>query len=104
MKIYISGPMTGYPDYNRPAFAEAARELRAQGHEVKSPPEIAPYNPDWAWRDYMKEDVCALMECDEIYTLPGWEKSRGATIEVMIADALGIKKSRSPETQKLRTF
>lgn len=34
LKIYIAGPMTGYPDYNRAAFNAKASELMAEGHIV----------------------------------------------------------------------
>ncbi|MDP4455455.1 DUF4406 domain-containing protein, partial [Escherichia coli] len=37
MKIYIAGPMTGYPDYNRAAFNAKASELMAEGHIVLNP-------------------------------------------------------------------
>ncbi len=30
--IYISGPMTGYPEYNYPAFMAAEKKLRSLGH------------------------------------------------------------------------
>lgn len=36
-KIYIAGPMTGIPDYNRPAFNEYAAKLVEQGHTVLNP-------------------------------------------------------------------
>ena len=29
--LYLSGPMTGHEDFNRPAFHEAARLLRQAG-------------------------------------------------------------------------
>jgi hypothetical protein len=41
--IYLSGPMTGLPDYNHPAFRAEAKRLRALGYTVVNPAEI---NPD----------------------------------------------------------
>ena len=33
----------------------------------------------------MRRDIAALMDCDGIMMLPGWEKSRGALIEHWVA-------------------
>ena len=41
MRIYCSGAMTGCPDHNRPAFDEAAKSLREQGHFVINPAELS---------------------------------------------------------------
>lgn len=41
MRIYISGPMMGKPDLNRPAFAAAEKRLTAQGHFVINPHRIS---------------------------------------------------------------
>ncbi|WP_319942079.1 DUF4406 domain-containing protein [Pseudomonas quasicaspiana] len=39
-RIYISGPMTGLPDFNFPAFAAEANRLRGLGFDVVNPAEI----------------------------------------------------------------
>lgn len=41
MRIYISGPMTGRPGLNRPAFDAGAERLREQGHFVINPHRIS---------------------------------------------------------------
>jgi len=41
MKLYLAGPMRGYPEFNHPAFHAAAAELRASGHAVFNPAEHA---------------------------------------------------------------
>lgn len=42
MRIFVSGPMTGYPDLNRPAFDAAEKRLTARGHFVINPHRISP--------------------------------------------------------------
>ena len=39
----------------------------------------------------MRRDIAALMECDTVATLPGWQDSRGASLEVHIGKELGMK-------------
>lgn len=41
MRIYISGPMTGKPDLNCPAFDAAEKRLREHGHFVINPAELS---------------------------------------------------------------
>lgn len=87
-RVYLSGPMTGLPDFNYPAFNQAAAELRAQGYHVENPAE----NPERStWAEYMKSAVAQLTACDMIKMLPGWEASRGAIIEHKLAQDLGIE-------------
>jgi len=43
------------------------------------------------WEQYMRNDIKALMECNEIHLLPDWRDSVGAKLEHQIADALGMK-------------
>lgn len=89
MRAYISGPMSGMPDLNFPAFFSAEAQLRAAGYEPVNPATLNP-DPDTTWRDCMRTDIKALVDCDAVATLPGWEKSRGATLEVHIAERLGL--------------
>ncbi|GFM49017.1 hypothetical protein PSCICE_02840 [Pseudomonas cichorii] len=85
-KIYISGPMTGLPELNFPAFNAESARLRAMGFDVVNPAEL---NPDGAsWGDCMRKDIAALMGCDTVATLPGWENSKGAQLEVLIGQRL----------------
>jgi uncharacterized protein DUF4406 len=81
---YLAGPMAGYPDHNHPAFHEAAAKLRACGHTIVSPAEYGNLT-QLGWQQVMKRDIHALLWCDTVIVLPGWEKSRGARLETGIA-------------------
>ena len=87
--VYISGPMTGLPDLNFPAFHAAALHLRGLGLDAVNPAEI---NPDigMSWEACMRADIRALCDCDAIALLPGWERSKGAHLELHIAHRLGM--------------
>jgi hypothetical protein len=87
-RIYLSGPMTGLPGLNFPAFHSMTTQLRAAGHTVTNPAEL---NPDGgSWNDCMRRDIAALMDCDTVARLPGWHTSKGARLEVLIAERLGM--------------
>lgn len=90
MKLYLSGPMTGLPDYNKPSFYRAAAELRVAGHEVVNPAEHDQLPAGAQWADYIRKDLVLLAYCDGIAVLPGWTHSRGARLEVYIATQLGL--------------
>lgn len=83
-KVYISGPMTGLPDLNFPAFHAAANQLRGLGLDPVNPADI---NPDsgMTWAACMRADIKALCDCDALALLPGWEASRGAHLELHLA-------------------
>lgn len=87
--IYISGPITGHPDYAR-TFAQAAASLRSAGHQnVYNPAEHQ--IPGATWAEYMRIDITFITtEATGICLLNGWENSRGATLEVDVAKALGL--------------
>lgn len=96
-RIYVAGPMTGLPHRNFPAFHAAAAHLRTYGYTVINPAEI---NPDHtiSWEDCMRKDISELVTCACIYLLPGWQNSKGATLEHHIADRLGMHIIHAPLT------
>lgn len=92
--LYVAGPMTGLPEFNYPAFDAASDQLRAAGFDVLNPTSAEEHNPtpgqpqDWDW--YMRHALRMVLDSDALAVLPGWEKSRGATLEVAVANALGM--------------
>lgn len=96
--VYLSGPMTGLPDFNFPAFEEATAALRAIGVVVLSPHEHdleGGFDPssegeDFDLRAALEWDVAAVIRSDAVVVLPGWQSSPGCTVEVAIAAAMDI--------------
>lgn len=90
MKIYISGPITNDKDYLE-KFAKAETELRLQGVEVVNPAEILFTMPkSTTHSQYMIVSLALLSQCDAVYMLKGWQKSKGANIEFEYAYEHGI--------------
>jgi hypothetical protein len=98
--IYISGPVTGIPDLNRPVFEEAASMLLAAGYPLFNPSHIEPpkteLKGDDLWRYYMHHCITALPSCGAILMLPNWQNSKGAVWEHRIAEMLGLTILYSP--------
>ena len=87
MKVFISGPMSGYDDYNREAFHEAEKLLKAAGYSVFNPAWLR-VDDDWNIDDIMAIDMAALSRCDAIYQLDDWKNSNGAVAEYHTAKCL----------------
>lgn len=89
-RIYVSGPMTGLPDHNFPAFHAAAARLRVAGFEVIDPAENFGGRTDLPRETYLRADVILVAQCDGIAMLPGWQESRGAKLEYLLARELNM--------------
>lgn len=83
-RVYLSGPMTGIPEYNRRAFMAAEARLRTRGFVTVNPWRMRAVE-GWNRPDYMRRDIASLAGCDAIYMLPGWTRSIGARWEWLIA-------------------
>ena len=84
-KLYLAGPMTGYPEYNFPLFNRAAKLLRDAGYDVFNPAENTDGGEIQSLAYYMRLDIPALLDSQAVVVLPEWEQSRGANLEVWIA-------------------
>ena len=102
--IYLSGPMTGIPQFNYPAFTEAAKRLREAGYSVINPAEVddahtqklAMQSKDgkdqMPWGQLIGRDISILSgSANELTLLPGWEDSRGALMEALASKFQGIR-------------
>lgn len=108
MRVYIAGPMTGFEAYNLHAFQRAQREWRLRGHDAIIPfesnstvwqrhfgREFDPYTDSCDWgdpllRELFVEDVAYLLSADAVAVLPGWQKSKGALLELHHALMFGL--------------
>lgn len=91
MSVYVAGPMTGIAEHNYPAFAAVAAELRGMDVEVVSPHELHDGDRSRSHEYYMRRNLRAMLECDELVLLPGWINSAGARLEVEVAAACGLR-------------
>ena len=84
MIVYISGKISGNPEYKK-QFAAAAARLRQQGIEVINPEVL----PQMEYHKY--PDICMAMisAADMVYLLEGWEESAGAAWERAYALRMG---------------
>jgi hypothetical protein len=111
--------MSGYKQFNFPAFDEVAEELRNQGYTIISPAELddpkervaALASPDGKhvatqkpWGFYLARDIKFVCEVDGVVVLNNWQLSRGARLETFVADTLGkpIYSYEYPFLQQIR--
>ena len=88
MRVYISGPMSDYPDYNYEAFNEAERLLKETGFVPLNParnPQGLEYN------HYMDISMAMIRASEAVFCLDGYENSKGALAEIAYAKSLGLQ-------------
>ena len=115
--VYISGPMAGYDGLNEVAFRAAAQTILDRGDAPLVPHDIKPhchpgrecapvYGAEAAEGGhdggcYLRADLADMLKvADSLYLLPGWSRSRGAQIEVLIARLLHMPIERHPDAER----
>jgi hypothetical protein len=58
---------------------------------VINPAELQEPSPDLPWDWYLRRDLRELVKCSRIALLPDWQQSRGAQLELHVAEALGMQ-------------
>ncbi len=106
---YVCGPMTGVPRFNYPLFDIVTAHLRLTDVGVISPTELDSMEMQTAaresltgdfndikpagesWGDILARDVKLIeKEIGNFALLPGWQRSRGARLEVFVALLVGV--------------
>ena len=114
-RVFLSGPMTGYDDFNEREFVRAQIFLKKLGVEFV-------YNPIMQWiyepqrisvrrshESYMLECIHELSRTESyerpyyhaVVQLDGWEGSEGAIAEDFVAKACGIPRFSFSDISKL---
>ena len=111
MKLYLSGPISSDTartiDQKRERFRTATLLLEAAGYTVINPFDVGPaceldpcrhtdtmplqseaQDNIHTWSCFLRADLAALLTCDGVATLDGWEASSGARLECATARAV----------------
>lgn len=100
--IYIAGPMSGYPEFNFPAFFAAEAMLNRAGWEVFNPAaksqedeldaeafitgdNLKVIEKGFDFKKCYLWDIEHVMKANAIYMLKGWQYSPGAVGEHAVA-------------------
>lgn len=62
--------------------------LRKEGYQVVTPYDASP-NANASYAEHMGKDIQALLECDVVLMMPGWEQSQGCQCEKATAEIYG---------------
>lgn len=96
---YISGPITGVEGWQE-RFIQAENWVKENlDKNIKSPRligqrlerELGRTPEEIPWEEYMRADLRALTWCDTIFVMRGSEGSKGAALELHLAQGLGLR-------------
>lgn len=82
-KLYISLPITGHDIEAVKHRAALAKKYHSEKYDVITPFDVCTEGESYA--SCMGKDIQALLECDAIHLMTGWNKSRGCMAEFHVA-------------------
>lgn len=89
--VYLSGPMTGLPDYNRAAFNLRAEAFKALGYSVNNPADISvTHGTEKSYGFYFKRALRLMLESDVVYVFGDTSNSAGVQMELKVAEMAGM--------------
>jgi hypothetical protein len=105
VKVYISGPIMDASAVQQMSFSIMESVLAGQGHEPVNPKKVSACSDqtcdrtvaevrkdmEHSWSCYLRHDLVAMLGCDAVLMLPGWQRSHGAQLEHQVAVACGLK-------------
>lgn len=89
MRYYLSGPSHGLCELNFPAFKLEAARLRNLGYEVISAVDINASQQDGLLKA-MRKSLKAMLECDGVICMRGWQVAKASALEVYVARGLAM--------------
>lgn len=97
-RIFISGPMTGFPHYNFKNFNKWADYFKSKGLEVCNPVDVCHrfklqdvLKYKTVFKKMVHEELEELKTCTHMFLLNGWEKSFGCRAEIKYCWKYDIK-------------
>lgn len=92
---YIAGKIGGCSNFEE-LFKQGAIEVQKLGLVPISPIELNQPQPE-GYMECIKVDITVLMRCSNIYMLRNYKNSKGAMMELSIAQFLGLNIIYQPE-------
>lgn len=89
MKIYVSLPISGYDIEETKEYAEKVKKfLEEKCDEIITPFDVCDEEGK-SYSYYMGRSIEALLECDAVFFVPNWQKSKGCMAEFEIVRIYG---------------
>lgn len=89
--VYISGPMSGLPDNNKPAFHLMEHILSQMACTVLSPARYKDRTEELLdYPEQMRRDIRMVCAANKVVVLDQYTGSKGVEVELAVAKAIGL--------------